>query len=256
MRTLTDSELISAYLDGELSDIERSQFEQRLQQDDALAQQLVEFEQCDVALKQHYSAIDDKPVPDGILSMLESDETLPGETAQNVTPISSASKARHSEASEDNNVVKLSQWRTQWLPVAASFLMIALAIPLVMQSDDHSPSRLTWVLNEATSGTVSQLADNQHIHINMSFDDGQGRLCREYLLVEPSNTTHNIACYADGHWQTQVSGAVVTAKGQQYQPASGELSATVEAWLDNNMASDALSLEQEKKRLAAIHLVD
>lgn len=246
MMTMSDNELISTYLDGEMNDIERMKFEKRLQQDDALANRFAEFQQNDLALKEQFSEIDEKPIPDTILSMLE-----PQQAHTEVTPISDASMPKdNANQTQNGNVVQLSNWRAKkWLPMAASFLVIALAVPLYMQTNDGSDSELAFVLNQAVSGTTSNLSENRHIHLSMSFSDTKGRFCREYILSDQQLTTHNVACQVRGNWQTQISEKIILPSHQQYQPASGELSPKVEAWLDQNMASDPLSMQQETQRL-------
>lgn len=227
---MSDEELISAYLDNELNDIDRADFEKRLQEEDAFAERFATFNENDIALKQHYTAIDDTPVPDSIMSLLEGSE--------------------HQEAPLRDNVTEIKHWqRAKWLPIAASFLLVALSIPLYLSmTNDNYPS-IASVLGEQASGQSFNLNEEQQIRLTMSFTNGQGNLCREYLLSQQNSAIQSVSCNIDGDWQTQISGEIELADIQSYQPATGKLAENVESWLDANMASDPLSIAEEKQRL-------
>lgn len=261
--TTQNQELISAYLDNELNDIERAQFEKRLSEDDALAQEFAAFQQNDLALKQHYSAIDDKPVPDSIMALLGQASNTEGQDSNR----QASNTETQSKADEtDNNVVAfkprtekpapsnsgVQSGNKKWFSIAASVAVVALCIPIFLSTNQPNYPSLATVLNTQASGEHIQLADDEQIHLTMSFTNNNGDFCREYLLSKSSSHAHTVACRESGAWKTQVSGTLKNHHAEHYQPASGEMSAEVEIWLDTHMASDPLSQKQEQKQLNII----
>ncbi len=223
---MPDEQCISAYLDGELNDIERAKFEKRLQEDDTLAIRFAQFNDNDTAIRQHYSAIDDTPVPDSIMSLLEEPEEI--------------------QSSSDNNVVEIKSWhRVKWMPIAASFLVVALAVPIYNNMVQEALPTLTSVLDTHTSGQTLEIGNDQQIYLTMSFTDDQGNFCREYFVSNPQSANHLVSCKLDNRWQDQISDSVVMGSDQVFQLASGQLSDKVEQWLDSHMASDAMDTQQE-----------
>jgi len=230
----SDTELISAFLDGELSDNERKQFEQRLSEDQDFATNFANFSENDQALLAAYSKIDDTPIPSAILDIL-------------AEPAQSNDVPQNNE--RQDNVVELSSWRqSKWLAVAASFLVIALALPLLMTKNEQS---LADVLDSEVSGQTVVINSSTSVELVMSFSDSQGQFCREYVTTEAAKKMqHQIACKLNGRWQTQVSEAYTPSNSANYRAASELSSAKIEAWLDANMSGIPMSQENERLNLS------
>lgn len=227
----SDDQLISAYLDGELSDIDRKIVEDRLIADDEFASRFSQFSGNDEAISQLYSEIDKTPVPESILAMLAPAEEVAPEV--------------------ENKVVQIASWRkASWLPIAASFVLVALVIPIYFSVTQDASLTLVSALENELSGQKLVLDSGKEMQLSMSFDDNQGNLCREYFLSEEANAQHVIACKIDGLWEPQITDSIALTSGQVFQPASGTLSGAVEGWLDLNMASDPLTVQQEQARLS------
>lgn len=262
--TTHNQELISAYLDNELNDIERAQFEKRLAEDEVLAREFETFQQNDIAIKQEYSAIDDKPVPDSIMALLGQSHTE-GQSSNNRSESFDA-ETPSKEPERDNKVVPFKpraekpaasnsnpqSGSKKWFSIAASIAVVALCIPVFLSTNQESYTSLATVLNTQASGERIQLADDKQIHLTMSFTNNKGDFCREYLLSESSSHAHTVSCHQNGVWKTQVSSQLDAINNEHYQPASGEMSAEIETWLDSHMASDPLSQQQEQKQLNII----
>lgn len=228
----SDDQLISAYLDGELNETERKTVEDRLIQDDEFASRFAQFSDNDEAIAKHYAEIDNTPVPELIMSMLEPAE----KTVQ--------------EAPE--NVVSMASWRkASWLPLAASFVLVALVVPVYFSLTQDASLSLVSALENELSGQKLMLDSGQEMQLSMSFNDNQGNLCREYFVSEESSAQHVVSCKIDGQWEAQVADSMALNPGQVFQPASGELSEEVENWLDANMGSDPLTPQQEQQRLVS-----
>ena len=70
----SDSEIISAFLDNELSESEVAMFKKRLQEDALFANEFTKYSENDLALKQHVSLMDNVPVPESIMNLLKETE--------------------------------------------------------------------------------------------------------------------------------------------------------------------------------------
>jgi hypothetical protein len=227
----SDIEMISAFLDNELSEAERRLFEERLITDEALAKAFAEYSENDQAYRQAFSAIDETPIPDSILSLLK-------ESEQEV-PVSS------------KNVIELTSWRrATWLPIAASFLIIALALPVLLTMNEQDNPTVASVLDSELSGQTIELDASTNMALVMSFSDKQGHFCREYVFSQSTSTEQRIACKVDGVWQTQVSDSVNVLGGNTYQAASSAGSDKIETWLDLNMSGIPFSTSAEEENLS------
>lgn len=215
---------------NELSEAERSHFEERLATDDALAKAFAEYSKNDQVYRHAFSAIDETPIPDSILSLLEAPE-------QEV-PLS------------NENVIELKSWqRAKWLPIAASFLIIALALPVFLMTNEQDSLTVASVLDSELSGQTIELDASTNLELVMSFSDKQGRFCREYLFSQPTGTEQRIACKVDDVWQTQVSDSLNVVDGNNYQAASSGSSNKIETWLDINMSGIPFSTSTEEETL-------
>lgn len=226
----SDIEMISAFLDNELSEAQRSDFEERLITDEALAKAFTAYSENDQAYRQAFSAIDETPIPDSILSLL-----------------------RESEQKEPNtkeNVIDLKSWqRAKWLPIAASFLIIALVLPALLSTNEQGGHTLASALDSQLSGQTIEIDASTNLELVMSFTDKQGHFCREYIFSQTASTEQRIACKIEGVWQTQVSDSFEAVGGNIYQAASSGGSDTIETWLDLNMSGIPLSASAEKEIL-------
>lgn len=226
----SDTEMISAFLDDELSEEERRDVKERLVKDEAFAKCFAEFNAGDQALKQTFSVIDDTPIPDSILSLLrESEKKVPVNT---------------------NNVLSFKRWQqAKWLPIAASFLIIVLALPVLLTMNQPSGLTVASVLDTQVSGQIIEISASTEVELLMSFNDNQGNFCREYVFSQSAQTEQRIACKVDGVWQTQISDSVVGVSGNNYQAASAGGSDKIEGWLDANMVGIPFSTKMEQENL-------
>jgi len=227
----SDSEIISAFLDNELSEPEVAIFKKRLQEDALFANEFAKYSENDLALKQHVSLIDNVPVPDSIMNLLRD--------AEQNTPAS------------NSNIVQLASWRDpKWLSLAASFLIVTLLAPVVWYSSNEDSPSLANILSSEVSGQSIALDSNTQVVLVMSFQDRQGNFCREYRLSKSTGNEQAVACNVNGKWETQVSDSIQVASSQTYQTASSASSEKIERWLDENMDDIPFSTHMERKNLA------
>jgi uncharacterized protein YlaN (UPF0358 family) len=152
--------------------------------------------------------------------------------------------------SNQHNVVELKKWRrVKWLPIAASFLIIALSLPVLFNMNEPDSPSVASVLDSQLSGQKVEIAATTNLELVMSFIDQQGHLCREYVLSQSNSVEQKIACKIDGMWQTQISDTLYNLGGNHYQVASSGGSDKIENWLDLNMSGIPLSTRAEEAAL-------
>lgn len=226
----SDSEIISAFLDNELSEVEVAIFKKRLQEDAVFANEFAIYRQNDLALKQHASLIDKVPVPESIMNLLR-------ETGQDTQ-------------TSNSNVVQLRSWRDpKWLSLAASFLIVTLLAPALWYASNQDTPSLAHILSSEVSGQTIALDNDTQVTLVMSFKDRQGNFCREYRLSKSTVNEQTITCNISGQWETQVSDGTQTTVSQVYQTASSASSEKIERWLDENMDDIPFSTKMERKTL-------
>ena len=227
----SDSEIISAFLDNELSELEVANFKKRQQEDVLFANEFAEYSENDLALKQHVSLIDNVPVPESIMNLLTEPE--------------------QDKVASNSNVFQLAgRTHPKWLSIAASFLIIAFLAPVFWYSSNQDSPSLAYILSSEVSGQTIALDGNARVALVMSFKDRQGNFCREYRLSQSTGSEQTVACNINGKWETQVSDRIQAAVSQAYQTASSASSAEIERWLDENMVDIPFSTQMERKSLA------
>ena len=225
MSKLSDAELISSYLDGEFDEVTKAQIENRLANDNEFANLFSEFSQNDTQLKNTFSIIDKTPVPSAILAMLEDNDN----DLQNT---------------HDNSVqVKEFNYKN-WFVLAASIFAVVIILSLDSQLNRDLQDNLVFILSSEPSGKTLSINANDEVHLTMSFKDKNDNFCREYMTISAENSKHAVSCYIDTQWRQMISASIETPIENDYQLASGELSAEVESWLDENMESGPIRLDQ------------
>lgn len=235
-----DYELISAYIDNELSDSEREQVNARLLQDKEFESIFLEFKNNDLQLLEHYSKIDEKPVPNEILNLLKDS-----------SQISQKSESDKPEELVANNVTQNFSKQRAWYQAGLSLAASALFVALVSYYYDYSDgalfdSQLATILDSNISGKSIEINTSERVYLSMSFLNKDGYWCREFFIIA-TTTTQNISCRFEQEWQNEISIPAEFNEGNSYMPASSNDNYKIETWLDNNMGSDPLSNKQEQE---------
>lgn len=238
--TFTDAQL-SAYLDGELPAAEAAALENALETDTVLQSRLERLGAVDRLLTPAFDEIADGPAPDAVLALLKENEPVteqPPNTASNVVLFPSARRF----------------FGQHGLPMAAaaSIALVAASVLSPQQPTGSSMlalsegTELRQFLEQQPSGERVAIGDGQEAEVVLSYAQASGSFCREFALYDRTQTVQAVACNQDGSWALQVaefSGPIQT-DGQSYATASSA-GAALEAFVDETMASDALSTEQE-----------
>ncbi|MCM0613787.1 hypothetical protein KFJ24_14975 [Marinobacter sediminum] len=232
---ITDQTL-SAFLDSELPEHEMQAVRERLMADPGLSDRLAELAAVDEQLMTHYSAIDDRPLPDALTAMLEK------------------------ENQSSTQVVRFPWWRRMQqglqahtgMAVAAALVLgfgVAQLMTFAPPAGDAGWHAVAKGLETTPSGKSHTLDTGEQLIPRLTFTNQEGQYCRQFRLQGPDNTSENIACRtdeSDDGW-TRVA-AVETGRPDQpegYQTASG--GSVLDSALDRMIAGEVLEPDSEKQ---------
>jgi hypothetical protein len=242
---MTD-ETLSAFIDAQLPEAQMEQVREAIALDETLAERLADLAMVDPMVKAYYQEIDQRPVPEATLRLLE-------------------------EAASTAKIIAFPRWRKLQQQVqqhAAAWVFIALLagygvsqFDIVTGTTPESSSTLAsqtssldfnlgGQLGSQVSGQRIALSDNQALLIRLSFYNHEGDLCRQYGLENDSQISENISCRQQGEWQQVASVSLPKDKAgvAHYQTASG--GSALDSVLDSMMSGAGLSLVQEQLALA------
>ena len=231
-------EQLSAFLDAALADSEMQLIREHLAEDENLVARLADLAMVDPIVQQHYAQIDQQPLPETLLALLQHDTTLP--------------------KTDSDNVIYLSRWQhvqQQWQRYAAAVACVALFGGYgISQLNSPEPGSMLAIqpavqqhLSQSVSGQTYDVT-GQQLTPQLSFVNQDGDFCRQYSLQSASERSEHIACQQQGQWQLKASIASLPVMAQTgYQTASG--GSALDAMLDQFMVGPALTLAEEQQRL-------
>ena len=176
--TEQDYELISQYLDKELSQADASRLEQRLAAEPALQASLNELQTLQARLQDTYNAAAVGSVPEEITALLDD------------TPV---------------RIIPLPHKRVaNWGFALAASLFVAVAATQLVQHNKQpgADAALSIALNNSPSrgSGWETLSDGRNIRPVLSFQSTAGAWCREYLLTDGAEDWRGVACRDGGTW--------------------------------------------------------
>ena len=227
--TEQDYEILSQYLDRELSPIEASQFEQRLTAEPGLQACLTELQTLQGRLQDTYSDASVGPVPTNISALLQ-------DSPVRIVPLPHR---------------RVANWG---FALAASLVVAVAATQLVQQNQQPGvDSALSVALNNSPSrgSGWDTLSDGRQVRPVLSFQGTSGAWCREYLLTDGKADWHGVACREGATWTTTVLASTeLTAPTTEYRPAGADDSDVIAAFIDKNAADIPLDARQEAELIA------
>lgn len=244
---LTD-EVLSAFLDGELPEADMAIVRDRLAQDPALAERLAQLAAVDNILADHYAAIDQRPLPQGVTDLLESGENTAGPT--NAPP------------GQRDKVVAFPHWRRmrQGLQrragtAVAAALVVGFGLAQLWPGSAPDPAddwqRVAQALDTTPSGQTRALEAGGQLTPRLTFTNQAGDYCRQFRLQGPETETasEHIACRSSGaSWVEHARVAVPAEAKDRYQTASG--GSVLDEVLDRMMAGPLIEPAEERRLLA------
>lgn len=230
-----DDEMLSAYLDRELNAKDAEEVQNAVVRNPVLAGRLAELSEINARIRQHSAVLDDRPIPAAVLQLLQGDEKP---TQEREEPLHWAFPP---------------QGRALFgapLAIAASLtLVIGFAAGYLLQGVPQTPvvpmlATYADTLYTGTSGDRIAVSDGAGFTSRFTFEDVNGRYCRQYRLDSVNGMAENVACHDGENW-TLVASMQFPGGSQSpaYRPASGP--ALLDSMLDGLMVGEALSLETE-----------
>ncbi|MDX5329287.1 MAG: hypothetical protein LPK06_10945 [Marinobacter sp.] len=225
---ITD-EVLSAFLDNELSEPEMNAVRDQIALDPALADRLAELASVDAELQRHYGAIDQQPMPDGVTRLL----------------------AQAAPENRPDNVVAFPWWRrlkehsgkAVAAAVVAGFAMTQwLGSPAV---DDPAWPSIAQALEQQPSGQAYEVGSDTTVMPRLTFRSQAGDWCRQFRVNTATRALEQIACRDGmGDWNIVAEAEVpLTPESSGYQTASG--GQVMDDELDRLMAGQPLARDEE-----------
>ena len=231
--TYTD-EILSAYLDGELSDAQRIELDAAVISDLDLKRRLEKLSAVDEYFHQAMDSLAGDDMPDAVLSLLEG-------------PVQTR--------------FQKSGLAPRWIyPLAACFLMIAATGIGYNFGEARSSNQIDLFASKITASSplypilettpsARQIsvdkAGNTKMEILLSFASFEGQYCRQFNLEQSGTAFDALACRDETTWHVIAMGLARPQDANIYRTASTQSSPAVEAAVDALIEADAFSPDQE-----------
>ena len=215
-----DIELLSAFLDDELSKSERSALEARLENEPELAEQLKVLKANDEAMRDVFNSINSAPLPSSLTELLENENTQ--------TQVYAAPK------------------QFNWTPMlsAAACITLALAFTLGYNHFDSRKDSLEHTLSHVASGQK-----NAGIEAEFSFLTSDKKLCRQYLHSSALKNLRSISCHTVDGWKQVASVEVEDTDDSMLYAPAGASSNALDMFINNHISGAPLTPSEEKEAL-------
>lgn len=229
-----DYELLSRYIDGDLSADERKGLEARLSEDMELGTALNDFHHINQRLQSVYAGTAETPIPQHISALLQA-PAMP-ETKVAVFPRRRAAN-----------------WG---FALAASLFVAVAAVQLTQQANEEPYADTVFATALDTLPSRGQgwntLPNGLELRPVLSFQSKTGAWCREYFLRDDDSGWHGVACYNGQSWETSavIETQFLDADGH-YQPASALDTIDIARYIDQHASGIPLDADQEATRIAS-----
>ncbi len=235
LMTDQDYELLSQFLDGELSPAETRALRERLIAEPVLRAALERMRNVNERVRSALNIPGADAIPEPVsarLRVLGGDSSTSGRTAGWGLAVAASLVAAA-------GLMLAPQWREA---ADDQFDGAPLADDLLAGMLESAPSRADgW----------DSLEDGRQVRPVLSFSTREGFWCREYLLTDAGETFRGVACRRDATWRTEVIGAASHPGSQDdYRPAGAPGATSVESYISEHSADIPLSLEQEAELIA------
>jgi hypothetical protein len=231
--TITD-DMLSAYLDGELSPADAAMVKAAVEADPALAQRLKSLKAATRRFTAVVRGIDAEPMPASVEALLnaKTDNVVQFRRPKRETPKWAVPAAMAASLV----AIVVATGNLGRMPGLDAGDLIVAAGPVDPHSDLHralekTPSATDFAVR---GGSVRPVA---------TFRVADGALCREFVALSDAHAARAVACRGDRQWTVKIA-AEEAAAGGGYQPASGPASA-INAFVNSAIAGDALGPDEE-----------
>jgi hypothetical protein len=240
-----DDTTLAAYLRGALDPAMMDRIDAALETDTMLAARLERLADADdqepvtALVRDAFAPIKSLPIPDAMTAIVQQPEPA----ATNIVDFAAAASAR-----------RLPKWGWPQLGAMAASLAIGVvvgqgllggsqpagsAIVVASAQGTQLAPELASFLDTAASGSAQPLGALGEAEVMISFRNGDGALCRQYLVKGQAGITDAVSCKANGQWSLEAMGNRAPPAGE-IRTASGDAAAPVIAAVDALIASDVL----------------
>lgn len=245
---LDDDTLLSAWLDGELTDDEADRITERLAREPALMRRLEAMKSADDATRQAFERLDEQPMPAAVLEMLGAGASqpsakvlaFPGRMARSFAqlPVALAASVALVAGFLVSNVLR--EAPTDPYGITPAGIVAA-------ESDLHE------LLEHGISAEPQQFAGGATGRLVLTFEDKAGDWCRHLVVDGGEHGVQGVACRRGGSWQVEALtfGGGVDAGGP-FRQASGSTPAAVDSAIDTLIGPrDPLGVDEEKALISS-----
>jgi hypothetical protein len=246
-------EMLMAYADGEYDaperSAERSALEAAMQADPDLAARVEQHRALRRRVSALYAEVLDEPVPDRLVAAVRG-RRGPQSQAE-VVDLGRLRTARPLKAAGASHV---GRGVPRWAAMAAS-LIVGLAAGYLAWSPRESGSisaaggHLTAqssLERALTSDIAGQHAPADPVYVGLSFKSKSGAYCRTFVMQQ-TEALNGLACRHGDQWRIEALASTNAAPGTSasYRPAASELSESVRALVEAQMAGEPLDAQGE-----------
>lgn len=248
----SDDEILSAYLDGMLTDAQRAELARRLQQEPALAERLTRLRRADSAVRDAYAPVLDEPLPQAVLDMLATGDRAEPESS---TVVDFTKRRRRAAAATPSWPLALAASFTLAVGVGLGYLLAGSGgdaeLALLARAGVIEPgSPLHAALETGPSGSTREIGEDLRAMPILSFVAQDGEVCRQLELGGTRTSAEALACRRNGAWQLEALGFLPErpfgGDPDAFRPA-GAASSAIDALIDERIAGDPLSSESEQR---------
>jgi len=192
------AELLAAYVDGELSELDTARVRKAIAEDPALAEQAAQMEALRKLLSARFDPVLSQPLPERL--------TAPLADAAKVVDLGAVREERR-------RWFERPALRYAAVPALAACLVAVLVIG--RSPDKAMPGYAGEQLAAALDTTLSGQTAPDGTRLLISFRTAGGTACRAYL----AQSGGGIACHDDNGWKLRMAGSASGPQGTEYQQA-------------------------------------
>ena len=190
--TVTD-EMLSAFLDGELSADEANAIESAIKSDAALAARLERMKKVAPLIAKTYAAIDNKPLPEAVRALLHVDESEQGIEKESSVVKFLGKKSLHLQGG----------WITSMAASVALLIGVGVGLQLAPRNDWAAGNAIASVIEPSNPfyAALESTQSAQHVDTSsglvtpvLTFKSRSGQYCREFLVAGEAVTNRAVAC--------------------------------------------------------------
>lgn len=238
--TITD-DLLIRYADGEASADEALLVEAALAADPAVAERLAAHQRIAARVKAAFAPVQDAPVPQALLDLLNTSGPLPSESDSTVVPLEQF-RSRKVPAARG-----MTGSLAGWAAMAACLVigvMVGTQVPWgagagLVDRDQNARGALMAALDDQLASQPP--AKGEAVRVGISFRKAGGNVCRTYA----AETSAGLACRDGGKWKVMLAVARAPAQASEFRTAASETPPAVLEAMDSLIVGEPLDAAGE-----------